>query len=119
MTDLIDPAIILWLIVGTGIVFYFTPLSVGAKRMRIVTLASFFLCIVFLSTNMSVPMTAGDAYVRIGFPISGGLRLPYRYGYFILKFWPIFGLVLPTTAAVGPVAYVVKTRTDSRNKRRT
>ena len=119
MRDLIELAVILWLIVGTGLVFYFTPLSVGARKMRVIALAAILLCIVFLSTQVSVPMSAGRAFVWIGVPIGGGLRLPYRYGYFILKFWPIFGLVSLTMAAVGPIAYVVKTRTDLRHNRET
>ncbi|HET9305949.1 MAG TPA: hypothetical protein VFO46_07990 [Candidatus Sulfotelmatobacter sp.] len=119
MTDLIGFAVILWLIVGTGLVFYFTPVSVGARKMRIIALAAILLCIVFLSTQVSVPMSAGRAFVWIGAPTGGGLRLPYRYGYFILKLWPIFGLVSMTMAAVGPIAYVVKTRADLRHKRGT
>ena len=117
MTDLVEFAGILWLILGTGLLFYFTPLSVGARKIRIVALAAMFLCIVFLSTNISVPMTAGRAYVSIALPIWSRLRIPYRYGYFVVKFWPVFGLVSLTTAAVGPVAYVFKTRRDSRRNR--
>ena len=104
MTDLIEFAVILWLIVGMGLVFYLTPLSVGARKIRIVGLGAILLCIVFLSTNISGPMSAGRAFVWIGVPIGGGLRLPYRYGYFIFEVRPIFGLVSLTTAAVGPIA---------------
>ena len=104
---------LIWLTVGVGLLFYFPPLSTGARRMRIAVLAGVVLSLAFLVLHVGVPMTAGVAYVEIGLPIGRGLRLPYRFGYFFFWLWPILGIVSLAVAAVGPAIYLVKTRKES------
>jgi len=113
MADTFSLLVVSWGIVGIGLLFYFSPLSIGARRMRAYIVTGICLSLAFLTISASVPMTAGEAYVEIGLPISHGLRVPYRFGWFVLKLWPVFRFVALVVLAVGPVAYIVKNRRES------
>ena len=112
MADLYVLFVLVWMTIGTGLLFYFRPLSLAAKRMRMVILAGVFGTVVTLSLHSGIPSTSGEAYLAIGLPIGHDVRLYYPCCLFY-KMSPIFGLGSLITAAIGPVIYVVKTRRDS------
>ena len=76
-------------------------------------LVSIFLTLAFLFLRADVPMTSGEAYVEVLSPFGRGLRLPYRYGYFLLKIWPVLMIAFLVIAAAGPVLYVIMNRRES------
>ena len=106
--------ILIWLIIGTGALFYFPPKSFATQRMREAIFAAVFASVLLLTIHTSVPMTAKKAVVEIGFPFGRGLLLPYRYGYCVLKFLPVFGSASLFIAILGPIAYVLIIRRDSK-----
>ena len=117
MTDVFVLLILIWLIVGTGVLFYFPPASLAAKKMRQIICAAIGVSVLFLAIHTDVPMTAKEAVIEVGLPFGRPLLLPYRYGYslFLFRFLPLCGLVGLFTATFGPIAYVFKTRRDSRH----
>jgi uncharacterized membrane protein len=111
--DLVVLFVLAWMTIGTGALFYFRPLSIAAKRMRVVVFVAVCGSAVTLSLHSGIPNTSGRAVFAIGLPIGHDLILPYLYGYLFYKLFPIFGFGLLITATIGPIIYLLKTRRDS------
>jgi hypothetical protein len=112
--DLLVLFVLVWMTIGTGLLFYFCPLSIAARRIRVVVLTAVFGSVVALSLHSAIPMTRGEAYLQIGLPVGHDVRLPYYpYAYLYYKFFPIFGFGSLITATIGPIVYLLRTRQDS------
>lgn len=113
MQDLVVLVVVAWMIIGTGLVLYFRPLSVTARGMRMVVLAAMFGSAVAMSLHSEIPMTSGKAYLSVGLPWGHAVKLYGPYGYFFYRLFPILKLGSLIIAAIGPVIYLLKTHQDS------
>jgi hypothetical protein len=114
MPDLLLLFVLVWMTIGTGLLFYFRPLSLAAKRIRMVVAAAVFGSAMTLSLHSGIADTSRGAFLEIGFPIGHDITLPYYpYAYFFYKLFPIFGFGALITATIGPIIYLLKTRRDS------
>jgi hypothetical protein len=113
MPDLFALVAFVWMTIGTGLLFYFRPRSLAAKRVRMVVLGAVFGSVATMSLHLGIPMTSGEAYLAIGLPIGHDVKLYYPYSYLFYKLFPIFGLGALITAAIGPIIYLLKTRRDA------
>ena len=69
MPDILVLFVLVWMTIGTGLLFYSRPRSIAAKRIRIVVLGAVFGSVVMLSLHSGIPMTSGEAYLSIGLPV--------------------------------------------------
>lgn len=113
MQDLIMPFVLGWMIVGTGLLFYFPPLSVAARRIRIVALAAMLGSGVAMTLHITVPMTSGKAYLAVGLPWGHDVKLYHPYADFFYRFFPILKLSSLIILVIGPITYLLKTHRDS------
>ena len=113
MRDLLILFVLAWIIVSTGLLFYFQALSVAARRLRIVVLAAVFGSVVAISLHSEIPMTSGKAYMAVGLPWGHDLKLYGQYGDFFYKLFPILKLGSLIIIAIGPIIYLVKVHQDS------
>jgi hypothetical protein len=113
MQDLIVLIVGAWIIIATGLVFYFRPLSVAARVLRMVVLAGMFGSAVAMCLHSGIPMTSGKAYVAVGLPFGHDVKLYGRYGYFFARLFPIFALGSLTMSGIGPIIYLLTIRRDS------
>jgi hypothetical protein len=90
MPDLFVLVALVWMTIGTGLLFYFRPRSLAAKRVRMVVLGAVFGSVVAMSLHSEIPMTSGEAYLAIGLPIGDDVKLYYPYSYLFYKLFPIF-----------------------------
>ena len=113
MPDLLVPIVLAWIVIGTGLLFYFPPPSIAARRIRVVVLAAMLGLAVAMFLHIDIPNTSGRAYVAVGLPFGGDAKLYYPYGYFCYRLFPVFLFALLSIATVGPLIYLLKTRRDS------
>jgi len=112
--DLLLLFVLVWLTIGTGLLFYFRPFSLVARRVRMVVLAAVFGSVIALSLHSAILMTRGEAYLYIGLPVGHDVRLPYYpYAYLYFKLFPILKFGALITATMGPIIYLIQTRRDS------
>jgi hypothetical protein len=112
MRDLLVFVVVAWMIIGTGLLLYFRPLSVAARGMRMVVLAAMFGSAVAMSLHREIPMTSGNAYLSVGLPWGHDVKLYGPYEYFFYRPFPILKLGSLIIAAIGPISYLLKTHQD-------
>jgi hypothetical protein len=118
LSDLLLLVVLLWMTIGTGLLFCFPPVSITAKRIRMAVLVGMFGAVGALSMHSAIPMTKGDAYLQIWIeiwrPIGRPVILPYYpYAYLFYRLFPIFGFGSMFAATIGPIIYLLQTRRDS------
>jgi hypothetical protein len=114
MPDLVVFIVLVWMTISMGLLFYFHPLSIAAKRIRIVVLAAMCGSVVTLSLHSAIADTKRGVFLEIGLPFGHDVMLSYPYSYLFDKVFPVFALSSLIMAAVGPVIYLLKTWRDSR-----
>src|SRR5258707_790406 len=106
MPDILVLFVLVWMTIGTGLLFYSRPRSIAAKRIRIVVLGAVFGSVVMLSLHSGIPMTSGEAYLSIGLPVGHDVRLYYPYSYLFYTLFPIVKFGALITATIGPIVYL-------------
>ncbi len=113
MQDLFMLFVLAWMTVGTGLLSYFPPLSVAARRIRMAVLASMFGSGGAMSLHMSVPNTTGRAYLAVGLPFGPNVKLYHPYADFFYNLFPILKLGSLIILIVAPLIYLLKTHRES------
>jgi hypothetical protein len=116
MGDLFFLFAIEWTIIGTGLLFYIRPFTVGAKAARLIVLAAFFGLALVMFSHQGIPMTSGKAYLAVSLPFGHDVNLYPPYAYFFSRLFPIFAFGMVMITAIGPIIYVLKTHWDAAHR---
>jgi hypothetical protein len=98
--------VLIWLTLGTGLLFYFPPLSLTAKRIRVFVCVAVFVFVLNLSLHTAIVDTKTGALFEVGLHWGPSMFIPWPYGYFVYQLLRISGLTSLVAAVFGPIAYL-------------